>query len=122
MFIPPKHVINKLNQEKSDRGPIQLINSHLLIDNEIVASHFGECFNVYGVYYPSRRVILIASVDDTLFKDLHKASQYMLKEAKLDSKRSIAIHDILIDNDLDNTDRALSHELNEEMKIITIQI
>lgn len=122
MFIPPKHIADQLKGTKDADAPVALQHSHLLIDQDIVEKHFGDCLNVFLAYYPNKRVIMLANVEDELFKNIHKASQYMLKDGKQGTKRSIAIHDLLIDNELDSQNRSLTYEANEQLKILTIHI
>ena len=122
MFIPPKKYIPEKKQPDISMGPIRLKSSHLLIDREIAEQIFGKDQNAYAVYYPNERSLLLASVNDDLFNKLHKASQHMLKDRNLKGDKSIAFHELLIDNQLDNTDRALEFNIEPALGILNIKI
>jgi hypothetical protein len=73
------------------------------------------------VYYPSKKVLLMAATTDELFKGLHKTSMQMLKNKNLKGDKSISLEELLIDQDIDNTDRMLDYFF-DEMKILQVFI
>jgi hypothetical protein len=99
---------------------IHLANSHLIIDAAIANDFFGAVSHVNLVYYPNRRILLLAAATDELFKGLHKTSMVMLKLKNAKGDKSITIQEIVIDNDIDPADKALIYQADAAMKIITV--
>ena len=91
---------------------ISLKSNHLLIDSSIVASVLADEVQVNLVYYPERNTILIAAKSKVFFEKMHKDAHWMtLKTKNAKGDKSLAIHEILIDNDLDDEDRELDFEV-----------
>ena len=124
MFIPPHQKSKYFHKEAStdENTKVGLKSSHLFIHREIVRDVFGESQNVYLVYYPKQRNLMIAPVSDDVFKSLHKASQHMLKNRNLKGDKTIAIHELLIDNRLDMADRTLEYHLLPGSGILNVRL
>ena len=123
MFIPPRQVGNtSLRSNKMAGSKVSLRSSHIWISREVAGQLFGDSPNVNLIYYPERRTMMLARVDDELFSSLHKAKQHMLKDRNLQGDKTIAIHEILIDNELDATDRELVHTAGDGSGILSIQL
>lgn len=122
MFIPPQKFIPLKNEAIANDNPIRLQSSHLLIDREIASQVFKNDHNAYVVYYPKNNSLLVAPVSDELFKKLHKANQHMLKDRNLEGDKSIALHELLIDNQLDDSDRKLEFKVEPALGILNIKI
>jgi len=90
---------------------IQLKNSNLLIEAPLAHEAFGTDNQAGIVYYPDRNTLLVAGKSKTFFEKLHRTHWVILKNRNLQGDRSVSIRDILIDNDLDDTDRPLKYEL-----------
>ncbi len=99
---------------------IQLASGHLILNAAIANEFFGEASHVNLVYYAQRKIMLLAPVDDDLFKSLHKTSMVMLKLKNSRGDKSVTIQEILIDNDIDATNRILNFQADSIMKIISI--
>lgn len=99
---------------------VKLSNAHIVIGAGTVAELFGEVARVSWVYYPQRKTLLVAHSQDELFKGLHKTADSMLKYSNAQGDRSIAMRELLIDNELDDTDRDLAHTADIPMQILTI--
>lgn len=99
---------------------ITLTNRHLIISNEIVESIFGFSSQVNWVYYDNKKILMIASQHDDIFKGLHKTSMSMLKFKNSKGDRSISLEELLIDNELDSSDRSLEFNADKKMKILTV--
>jgi hypothetical protein len=56
------------------------------------------------------------------FKKMHQAGQFMLKNKNLQGDKTVAIHEILIDNELDEEDKELFFEIQGQGKILNIQL
>ncbi|MEM9917439.1 MAG: hypothetical protein AAF990_05050 [Bacteroidota bacterium] len=123
MFIPPQHLKKQVHPASNDDGSkIRLKASHLLVDHEIASEAFGEEHNIYVIYYPDRRSLLIAPVSDEIFKKLHKAAQQMVKDRNLKGDKSVALHEILIDNQIDQSDRDLEYEWQPALGILNVKL
>lgn len=99
---------------------IQLSNSHLIIDASIAGQILGPESHVNLVYYPKYNSVFIASAEDELFKALHKTSMAMIKSKNNQGDKSISIQEIVMDNDIDPTNRILNFKADFTMKIISV--
>lgn len=123
MFIPPNQLGKKVNQPAATaKHGIALKSSHIWIAQAIAERLFGQSPNINLVFYPERKTLMLAPKDDELFASLHKAKQYMLKNRSLQGDKTIAIHEILIDHDLDDSDRDLEYSANDRSGILIINL
>lgn len=90
---------------------LQLKSGHLLFDSELVNQLFGNDEQVNTVYYPERKDLLIAPRSKTFFQKLHKTSWTALKLKNPKGDKTIFIRDLLLDHDIDDTDRQLEFEV-----------
>ena len=121
MFIPSKHIKNYQKAETIG-SKIRLQGTHLLIDHEIASTIFGNDSNAYVVYYPERKTLMLAAVSDELFKKLHKASQQMLKDRNLKGDKSLAVGEVLIDNQLDESGRDLNYKVEAALGVLSVEL
>jgi hypothetical protein len=122
MFIPPDRLKNNFESPPDEAGNVRLKSSHLIINHKVASEAFGRDLNIYVVYYPDRRTLMIAPVSDEIFKNLHKAAQHMLKNRNLKGDKTIALHEILIDNQVNETDRDLEYELQPGLGILNVKL
>jgi len=122
MFIPPNRLKDKFESTSNKGSNVRLKASHLLIDHEVAAEVFGDELNVHVVYYADRHTLMIAAKSDALFKQLHKANQHMLKDRNLKGDKTIALHEILIDHEINDTDRDLAFELQKGLGILNVKL
>ncbi len=122
MFIPPQKLKETLASSAETGSKVRLQASHLHIDHEVVTEIFGEEHNVYMVYYPDRRTLMLAPVSDEVFKNLHKAGQQMLKDRNLKGDKTIALHETLIDHQVDATNRDLEYEWQKGLGILNVKL
>ena len=122
MFIPPHNLKKNFEEDRLTASEVRLQSSHLVIGHEVASEVFGAEQNAYVVYYPERRTLMNAPVSDELFKNLHKAGQQMLKSRNLRGDKSIALHEILIDHQVNDTDRGLEYELQPGMGILNVKL
>lgn len=101
---------------------IQLKTQHLLIAADIAAEVFGEAAQTYTVYYPQQRALLLAPMDDEIFPKVHKAQLQMLKSRNLQGDKSISLQEIIIDHDIDETDRELEYVFQPGMSMLKITL
>ena len=99
---------------------MHLSNSHIIVGAALANEFFGDESYVNLVYYAQRKTMLMASIKDELFKGLHKTNMVMLKLKNGKGDKSITIQEIVIDNDIDPTDRKLFFQADTTMKIISI--
>ncbi len=101
---------------------IQLKASHLLMDQSLVKEVLEDASHAYVTYYPERQTLLVASVAQAWFGKMHKASQHMLKARNAQGDKSLALHEILIDHELDEADRPLPYEVQQQGKMLRITL
>ena len=119
---PPNKLKDNFKPTKEENGQIRLKSSHLLIDREVAADIFQDDFNVNIVYYADRRTLMIAPQSEELFKKLHKAKQHMLKDRNAQGDKTIALHELLIDHEINSTDRNLEFELQSALRILNVKL
>lgn len=122
MFIPPANIAGAAKARQEHGSKVRLQASHLQIDQEVASAAFGQDLNVSLVYYADRHSLLLAAASDELFKTLHKTSQYLLKGRNLKGDKSVALHELLIDEQIDEGDRDLVFELQGELGILNVQL
>jgi hypothetical protein len=101
---------------------VKLKTSHLYIESDLATAAFGEIAQVYVVYYKTKNSLLLAPMNDEFFPKLHKAGLIMLKSRNLQGDKTIAMHEILIDNDLDDANRDLEYQYTEGVKLLNVKI
>lgn len=101
---------------------IRLANRHLVIDADTAATLFPEATHVNAVFYPNGRSLLMADARDELFKGLHKTAMQMLKDRNLRGDKSVSLEEMLIDHDIDDSDRMLEHRVDAAMGILTVYL
>jgi len=102
---------------------ISLKSSHIYLENKLVEDVFQNIHYAYVVYVEKQKRLLITPVSSQWFlKMFEKPTQFLLKLRNLKGDRTLAIREILIDNDLDTTDRELEFEIIEKTNLIKISI
>lgn len=101
---------------------VQLKNRHLLIAAEIAQKVFGDAPQVFIVYYPQQKALLLAPSDDELFPTIHSPAQQMLKTRNLIGDRSLSLEEILIDNELEDSDRPLPFLHQDGLRLLHITL
>lgn len=101
---------------------VKLRTQHLWISGDLASAVFGEVAQVYAVYYPQQKSLLLAPMDDDLFPTLHKAALHMLKNRNLQGDKTISLQETIIDHDIDDTDRDLTclHQAGVRMLHVTL--
>lgn len=88
----------------------------------MISQLFTEVTHVYLVYEEKHHHILITPVTSQWFKKMYKPAQYILKARNLEGDKTIDIGGILIDNDLNETDRELEYEIIDKTELLKIAI
>lgn len=103
-----------------DGQQVKMNRQHLWLSNEIASNTFGGERQVYVVYYPQRGALLLAPMSDTAFKSLHECSLVMLKDRNLQGDKSLSLQEIIIDHDLDATDRPLAFTYRPGVQMLQV--
>ncbi len=120
MFIPPPGYKNREKGRPEVKTSVRLQSAHLWIQGSVAEKVFGGVHNVYLAYYAERKMLLIAPVTQKEFKAIHKASQHILKMRNAAGDRSIALHELLVDQQLDQKDRDLNYECEPGLNILKV--
>lgn len=122
MFIPPQKLKDTFNPNTQQDSQLRLQASHLILAADFAKEAFGDNLNVFTAFKADEKMLMIAPIQDFAFKKEHKAVQQMLKNRNAVGDKSIALHEFLIDNQLDETDRELTYELAPDSKILTVKL
>lgn len=95
---------------------------HIYLDDSVVKTIFEDVTSAFVIYNKAQHNILITPVTSEWFKKMYKPAQYILKARNLEGDKTLALGDIFIDNDLDETDRDLEIELIEKTKLIKVKM
>jgi hypothetical protein len=120
MFIPPKKYIDQLASQPAVSGNVRLQNSYLILDREVAALIFEETANVYVSYRADVQKLFVVPSHDEVFRKMHNPALLMLKDKTSQGDKSIALHEILLDNDLNAQDRSLDYEIRETRKMLVV--
>ncbi len=101
---------------------ISLKSSHIYLENELVETIFENIPYAYIKYLKDQNRLLITPVSSQWFVKMYEPTQFLLKSRNLKGDRTLAIREILIDNDLDANDRDLEFEIIEKTKLIKIKL
>jgi len=104
------------------KSKVYLKSSHIYLDAELVQTVFGIVHYAYVTYVVEQNSLLITPVSSQWFVKMHKPTQFLLKSRNLKGDKTLAIREILIDNDLDVTDRDLNYELIEKTSLIKVSM
>lgn len=109
-------------ETQTDQAAVSLRRQHLLLSAAIAEQAFGPDRQVYTVYYPNLKMLLLAPMSDELFKQAHDCSLIMLKDRNLNGDKSISLQEIIIDHDLDGSDRALPFTGAPGLRMLQVQL
>ena len=101
---------------------IVLRSSHLYLKKEIAQSFFGEESLAYISYSKEQNKLFLSPVKSQWFTKLFRAYQILLKNRDMRGDKTLAIHEIIIDNELDYSDRTLKYEIIEKTQLIKIAL
>ena len=103
-----------------DGDQVRLNRQHLWIGHELAERVFNNERQVYTVYYPQRKALLLAPMSNEDFKALHECSLVMLKDRNIQGDKSLSLQEVLIDNDLDVQDRPLAYSAIESLQLLQV--
>lgn len=99
---------------------VRLSNAHIIIDQGIAGELFADASQVNWVFYPRQGTMMIALPTDEGFRSVHKTSTSLLKRRNEKGDRSLSVMEILIDHEMDDTNRELDFKADKDMKILSI--
>ena len=101
---------------------VRLRREHLWLSAAVADNAFGGERQVYVVYYPNRRSLLLAPMSDDAFKQLHESALIMLKDRNAAGDKSLSLQEILIDNDLEANDRPLAFTSKPGLRMLQVTL
>lgn len=99
---------------------VKLKTQHLYIESALAAAAFGNAAQVHTVFYPQQKSLLLAPMEDELFPKIHKTALQMLKTRNLQGDKSISLQELIIDHDLDASDRDLVFTHQEGIQMLQV--
>lgn len=99
---------------------VQLYNGHIVLSNVLVHQLFTNCEKLTWVYYAEKKCFMAAGITDTFFKTIHKTQEALLKHRNNNGDRSISIQELILDNDIDNTNRLLDYKADDAACILLV--
>lgn len=103
-----------------DGEQLRLNRQHLWLSATLAKDALNDERQIYAVYYPQRGALLLAPMSDSAFKALHECSLVMLKDRNLKGDKSLSLQEIIIDNDLDATDRPLEFTTKKGLQLLQV--
>ena len=92
------------------------------MDSWNIETVFKNIHYAYVTYVKTQSRLLITPVSSQWFVKMYEPTQFLLKSRNLKGDRTLAIREILIDNDLDMTDRVLEYEIVEKTNLIKVNM
>ncbi|MEO0898104.1 MAG: hypothetical protein AAFY71_16965 [Bacteroidota bacterium] len=108
------------NHHESDT--VFIDRNHLYLPNSIVSQVFKEEENAFLAFYPEKKLLLLSPISNAFFKKLHPTTQHMLKRKNLKGDKSIALHELLIDHELNVSSEPLKYEFREKSTVLKIYL
>lgn len=101
---------------------VRLQGEHLWLAAEVADAAFSDERQVYAVYYPNLKTLLLAPISDSMFKQAHEVSMLFVKIRNQQGDRTISMQEIILDHDLDRSDRDLEYTLVPGLGILQVKI
>jgi len=101
---------------------VALKSSHIYLEAALVEKIFQNIHYAYVTYVEEQNKLLITPVSSQWFVKMYNPAQFLLKSRNLKGDKTLAIREILIDNDLDTNDRELQYDIVEKTKLIKINM
>lgn len=101
---------------------VELRSSHLILPPIIGNRLLNGYSSVYVAFKKDLNALLISPTTNSWFPKLHESLEFILKSKDLQGTKSIAIREILIDNDIDDRNKTLDCTLNVEKSFLKIDM
>ncbi len=99
---------------------IALQSSHIFLNASLANRVFEKIQYAYVTYLREQQRLLITPVSSQWFVKMYEPTQFLLKSRNLEGDKTLAIREILIDNDLDFQDRQLEYEWIEKTNLLKV--
>lgn len=99
---------------------ISLRSSHVHLSAELAKKVFQQVHYAYVTYVKDQKRLLITPVSSQWFVKMYEPTQFLLKDRNPKGDKTLALREIFIDNELDNTDRDLEYEWIEKTNLIKV--
>ncbi len=104
------------------KSGISLRASHIYLNADLAKRVFQRIHYAYVTYLKEQQRLLITPVSSQWFVKMYEPTQFLLKERNLKGDKTLAIREILIDNDLDPNDRDLEYEWVEKTNLLKVAL
>ncbi len=121
-FTPGPNGPERNEEKEGERPAVSLRSQHLHIAAGVAGNAFGEAQQVYAVYYANLGMLLLAPDSDQMFRQAHDCSMIMLKTVNPAGDRSLSLQEIIIDHDLDDTDRRLDYTAAPGLRMLQVKL
>ena len=101
---------------------VSIRSRHLHINNSLASRIFSEEQQALIAYKKDRDLLLLTAASNLWFEKMHQASQHLVKQRNLQGDITIALHELLIDHNLNDQERSLSFAVQEGSGILKIQL
>lgn len=100
---------------------MKLQNGHIIIDAQLSEQILEGQIQINWVFYPERSQLLFAAKSKTFFEKMHQTQWKTLKHKNAQGDMSFYVREILIDFELDDSDRTLPFEV-KSTGIVVVQL
>ncbi|TDB60381.1 hypothetical protein [Arundinibacter roseus] len=100
---------------------MELKNGHIIIPVSLVEQVLQGEEQINLVYYPERSQLLFAGKSKTFFEKLHATKWMRLKSKNAQGDKALFVREILLDYDLDDSDRPLTYSV-KNTSIIAVEL
>ena len=101
---------------------VSLKACHIIIEAELAKTYLHNDNFALVSYKAEESTLIVSPTKNDWLKSIHKASPFMLKHKDLSGTRSIAVHELLIDHELEDHDRSLNFETDDVLEFLKIKI
>lgn len=102
---------------------ISLKSAHLYFENALVNQVFQNIEHAYIAYLQKQNRLLLTPVSSQWFVKMYESPQQLrLKSRNLKGDKTLAVRGILVDNDIDDSDRYLEFEWVEKTNLLKINL
>ncbi|MEQ8905997.1 hypothetical protein [Ekhidna sp.] len=101
---------------------ISLRSSHLIIPAVLANQVLSNSTSAYVAYKKELNSILVSPKENDWFPKLHGSLEFIVKSKDLKGTKSIAIREILIDNEIDDNDKTLNYDINVRKNFLKIEL
>lgn len=101
---------------------IMLRASHLVMDEALASGLFKDAFNALISYKIDRKVLLVSPDYNGWFAKMHSSSTSLLKAKDRLGTRAVSIRQIILDYELDDSDRVLPYQYHRKQEFVKIEL